>query len=94
MKSIAVLVFPKFQTLDVFGPLELFGWLPEAFSITLVAEHSGTVESRSGQHVVVDQTLDERHRYDILLVPGGPGTPVEQLNPVINEWLLLAAKNA
>lgn len=94
MKSIAALVFPQFQTLDLFGPLDLFGWLPDEFSITIVGEKSGHIISRSGQRVLIDQTFDESDCYDLLLIPGGPGTPVEQQNSAINEWLLGASAKA
>jgi len=39
--SLAVVLFEGFELLDVFGPLEMFGLLPEQFEIFLVAE-SGT----------------------------------------------------
>ncbi len=94
MKSIAALVFERFQTLDLFGPLELFGWLPDEFEITLVGEAEGSVTSRSGQRVVVDRSLQQSCSYDLILVPGGPGTPVEERNDAIERWLLAAAESA
>ncbi|WP_299820395.1 DJ-1/PfpI family protein [uncultured Roseibium sp.] len=87
MKSIGALVFPGFETLDLFGPLEFFGWLPEEFSITTVGEKSGHVTCRSGQRIVVDRLLGDSTDYDLLLVPGGPGTPVEPVNEAINDWI-------
>lgn len=94
MKSIAALVFPRFQTLDLFGSLDLFGWVPGEFSITVVGEKPGHTISRSGQRILIDRTLDDSDCYDLLLIPGGPGTPMEQQNPAINEWLLRASANA
>ncbi len=94
MKTIAALVFQQFQTLDLFGPLELFGWLPEDFRIVLVGEEPGVVTSRSGQRILVDQTLAESCSYDLVLVPGGPGTPVEVPNAAIESWLVEAAARA
>ena len=38
MRTLGVLIFPEFELLDVFGPLEMFGMLPETFAIRLVAE--------------------------------------------------------
>jgi len=58
MRSLGALVFPYFETLDSFGSLELFGWLPEEFEMTLVGERAGCVTCRSGQRVVFDCTLD------------------------------------
>ena len=92
MKSIAALVFPGFETLDLFGPIEMFGMLPEEFDIKIVAERMDPVSSRPGQRILPDHTLAEGTRYDLFLVPGGPGTPIEQVNPQINEWLHGAAQ--
>lgn len=43
----------EFQTLDLFGPLEFLGWLPDEVSFTVVAENSGIVPSGSGQGIRV-----------------------------------------
>lgn len=94
MISVAALIFPNVQTLDLFGPLELLGWLPEKFKITTVGETAGTVRCRSGQLITVDRTLSDGSDYDIILVPGGPGTPVEKQNYAINEWLVSASESA
>lgn len=94
MKTIGALVFPEFQTLDLFGPLEMFGWLPEEFKIITVGEKSGSVTSRSGQLIAVDRVVGESDDYDLILVPGGPGTPVEQPNRAINDWIISASRKA
>ncbi|POF31012.1 DJ-1/PfpI family protein [Roseibium marinum] len=94
MKSIGALVFPGFETLDLFGPLEFFGWLPNEFNITTVGENTGHVTCRSGQRIAVDCLLGESNDYDLLLVPGGPGTPVEQVNEAIHDWIRAASEKA
>ena len=33
MRSVGVLLFEGFELLDVFGPLEMFGLLPDRFAI-------------------------------------------------------------
>ena len=43
MKHIGALVFPKFELLDLCGPLQMFGMLKEDFSISLVAADKGPV---------------------------------------------------
>ncbi len=94
MISVAALIFPNVQTLDLFGPLELLGWLPSEFEITTVSENPGLVRCRSGQSIAVDRTLSERSDYDIVLVPGGPGTPVENQSEAINDWLITSSLSA
>ena len=94
MKTLAALVFPEFQTLDLYGPLEMFGDPKLEVEITIVAEQSTPVPSRHGPRVVVDKTLAEGAHYDLVFVPGGPGTPVEVENAAINTWLTVAAQHA
>lgn len=94
MRSIGVLLFPGFELLDVFGPLEMFGLLPEELSINLVAEQGGSVASHQGPKSVVDYTLSDSPQYDIILVPGGLGTRKEVNNPAICEWLCRQSQQA
>ena len=73
-RSIGVVLFHKFEILDVFGPLEMYGMVPESFEICMIAEKSGKVASRQGPKSVVEYEFNEKRQYDILLVPGGKGT--------------------
>lgn len=94
MKSLAAVVFPGFELLDLFGPLEMFGWLPDEVKIVIVAEGQDPVVSRQGPRVAVDTTFEESAKYDFILLPGGPGTPVEVQNKVLSDWLVRASKDA
>jgi len=86
-RSIGVVLFHDFELLDVFGPLEMFGLLPEHFEIRLVAENGAIVASRQGPRSVIDHEFDDDHQFDILLVPGGMGTRQQVTNPMLLEWL-------
>lgn len=94
MRSIAALVFPGFETLDLFGPIEMFGLLKDEFSISIVGEHSGEVISAHGQRVCVDRNFGAAGNFDMLLIPGGPGTRTELANPAVLGWLKTASENA
>jgi transcriptional regulator GlxA family with amidase domain len=87
VRSIGVILFPQFELLDVFGPLEMFGAAPDKFSIHMVAEKSGYVASRQGPKSVVELDFGDDCQFDILLVPGGPGTRAEVNNAVLLQWL-------
>ena len=87
MKTVGTLLFPGFELLDVFGPLEMFGALPDDFVLQMVAETEGPIESRQGPKAVADVTLADARPYDILLVPGGRGTRREVDNPALIDWL-------
>ena len=87
MRSIGVVLFPEFELLDVFGPLEMYGMAPESFEIHMVAERSGEVASKQGPRSVVEHVFADERQYDLLLVPGGRGTRVEVDNPRLLDWL-------
>jgi putative intracellular protease/amidase len=87
MKTVGTLLFPGFELLDVFGPLEMFGALRDDFSLEMVAATAGPIASRQGPKAIADVTLSEAKPYDILLIPGGQGTRREVGNPVLIDWL-------
>ncbi|MBX2846827.1 MAG: DJ-1/PfpI family protein [Acidiferrobacterales bacterium] len=86
-KTIGVVLFDGFELLDVFGPLEMFGLLPEKFDINLLAENEGVVKSAQGPKSVIDYSLKESREYDILFVPGGMGVRTEINNQFLLGWL-------
>lgn len=80
----AVLLFPGFQALDVFGPLDVLNMLSRGrpFEFSVVAARLGPVPTRAsdsrqsiGQQIVATHTLqDAPEDIEVLLVPGGMGT--------------------
>jgi len=94
MKTIGALLFPGFETLDLFGPVQMFGSVKNAFRFSMVAEHSKNVLSRHGQSIVVDYTFDDDQSFDLLLVPGGPGTWNQIDNPRLLKWITKASQKA
>jgi transcriptional regulator GlxA family with amidase domain len=84
---IGALVFPGFELLDLFGPLEMFGMYPETFPIRLVAESHEPVPSNQGPVSLPDDRFADDGHYDLLLVPGGAGTRREVDNPEMIAWL-------
>ena len=87
MLNIAALLYEDFELLDVFGPLEMFGLLPEHFSIHIVAENDQVVKSAQGPRSVVDRVFNETKQYEIVLIPGGRGSRVQINNPVLLDWI-------
>jgi putative intracellular protease/amidase len=87
MRKIGVLIFPGFELLDVFGPLEMFGLLHKHFSLVLIAETAGPISSGQRVSAHADKALDESSDYDVLLVPGGAGTRKEITNLRMLDWI-------
>lgn len=87
MRTVGTLLFPGFELLDVFGPLEMFGALADDYALEMVAETAGAVASRQGPQTLADVAIADAKPYDILLVPGGLGTRREVDNPALTDWI-------
>ena len=93
-KTLGVLLFPEFELLDVFGPLEAFGHAKDFFRIVTVAERPGPVMSAQGPRAVADFGFDACPALDIVLVPGGMGTRREVDNVSLVDWIARQATRA
>lgn len=78
MINVNVLLFPEFETLDAFGPVEVLGCIPE-YQLHYVSSTGGTIISKQGMHVLTESTK-EMNLSGILLIPGGQGT-----RPLVNK---------
>jgi transcriptional regulator GlxA family with amidase domain len=87
VKRLGVVLYPGFELLDVFGPVEMFGNLTGRVEVSMVAQQRGPVISAQGPAVVADYGFADSPRLDWLLVPGGIGSGTEVDNPVMIEWL-------
>ena len=93
-KTLGVLLFPEFELLDVFGPLEAFGHAKDWFRIVTVAERPGPVSSGQGPQAMADHGLGDCPPLDVLLVPGGMGTRREVNNAALLDWIGHQARGA
>ncbi len=94
MRKIGALVFPGFEVLDLFGPIEMFGMLPEQFDIQIVAESGASVASTQGPAALVDNKFNDAQDYDLLLVPGGSGTRAAVDNQPLLDWIRRSSEAA
>lgn len=69
-----ILLFDKFETLDVFGPVEIFGKLPDVFKLNFISIDGGLVESSQKVRVETNLYIKDDNIEKILFVPGGSGT--------------------
>ena len=74
MKRLGAVLYPDFELLDVFGPLEMFGNMQGSVEIVMVADQAGKVKSAQGPSVLADHGFDDCPKLDLVLVPGGIGT--------------------
>lgn len=73
-RKIAAVLFPEFEMLDLYGPLEFYSFFRDEFEIRTVAMTPGAVPSSGGPDSVAQDAIGDGGDYDILLVPGGRGT--------------------
>jgi transcriptional regulator GlxA family with amidase domain len=83
MKKIAVILFNNFETLDVYGPVEIFGRLSELYKIRFYSFNGGLISNHHGVSVETEKLEELAHKTDIFLIPGGIGTRKEVENKVL-----------
>jgi transcriptional regulator GlxA family with amidase domain len=94
MTTLAALVFPGFETLDYFGPIEMLGGFGKEIEIITVAKGFDPVPSVHGQRIVVDRTISEKSDYDLLFIPGGDSALNESKDEELMQWIRAASANA
>jgi putative intracellular protease/amidase len=92
--KLGAVVFNKFELLDLFGPLEMFGMLKEKIDIVLISEKDMVIASAQGPKIVTDITFEQCSDLDILLIPGGLGTRTEINNKNIIDFIEQKSKEA
>lgn len=106
-KTLGVLLFPGFELLDAYGPMELWGNLrlaPAALwgdpgrrvelDVVTVAPRRGEVASSQGPRAVADFGFDDAPRLDYLLVPGGRGVLALLEDEATLRWIRARARSA
>ena len=94
MRTLAALVFPGFETLDYFGPMEMLGGFGNETEIITVAKGAAPVPSVHGQRLMVDKTMAEKNDYDLLFIPGGDSALNEARDEEFMQWIREASANA
>ena len=93
-RTVGALMYPGFEMLDMFGPLEMFSMLgPDLVEIQMLAATKEPVSTAvaqaldAGPKVAPDSTFEQCAVPDILLVPGGFGTLPALEDAAILEFL-------
>ena len=81
--NIAVLLFDNFETLDVYGPVEIFGRLVDLYSIKFYSLNGGQIKNKHGVTVLTNKLDDINDNLEIFLIPGGFGTRKEVDNKLL-----------
>jgi transcriptional regulator GlxA family with amidase domain len=87
-------LFDRFELLDVFGPMEVFGVLEDKFALQLLGPEAGAVQSAQGPRAIADVAYRDADRYDIVLIPGGIGSRALATDEAFLSWLARWASTA
>ena len=97
-RRVGAILYPGFEMLDTFGPLEMYSVLgKEQVEIVVIAQEAGPLAAALGAdgplapRVVADYSFDDAPDLDIVLLPGGFGTFAELENAAMLEYLRRAA---
>ncbi|MGB9308771.1 MAG: DJ-1/PfpI family protein [Mycobacterium sp.] len=94
MTQIAFVAYPGFTALDMIGPYEVLRNLPHA-EVRFVWHEVGPIAADSGVLVIgATHSLAETPSPDVILVPGGPATPVHARDEKLLDWLRQAHQTA
>lgn len=74
MQSITALIFNDFETLDLFGPVEIFGTLSPHYRVQFASLTGGIISNHHGVKVSTTSIPTLAYPTDILLIVGGQGT--------------------
>lgn len=81
--EIVVLLFDDFETLDVFGPVEIFGRLTDTYSIKFYSLQGGEIKNKQGVSLYTEKLDAVKGKVELFLIPGGKGTRQEVNNTVL-----------
>jgi cyclohexyl-isocyanide hydratase len=88
-----MVLFPNLTQLDLTGPYEVFGRLPDT-KVLLIAENLQVVKSDNGLLLIPDATFENSPQVDLLFVPGGRGIFDAIQNSALISFLQKQAKEA
>ena len=86
-RTLGAVLYPQFELLDLYGPLEMFGCLGPALRIVTLADQAGPVASTPGVSTLAEYSYANAPPLDLLVVPGGVGTFPQLKNEALLTFL-------
>ena len=94
VRTLGAILYPDFELLDLYGPLEMFGCLGPELRIETVAQEAGPVRSAQGPETVARYGFADCPALDLLLLPGGIGTLAQLQNDALHDFLRARSRSA
>src|SRR5260221_13283532 len=95
--TVGILIFDDVEVLDFCGPFEVFSMARPGgedsdesmlFNVVTIAGEDRIITCRGGLLVKPHTTIENHPPLDILVVPGGLGTPRERKNQRLLHWIV------
>lgn len=93
-RTLGAVLYPDFELLDYYGPLEMFGSTGHGLRIVTIAEQPGLVRSVQGPSTLAEYGFADAPPVDLVLLPGGIGTVPQLDNPAMRDFLRARAAQA
>jgi transcriptional regulator GlxA family with amidase domain len=87
VRTLGILVFPGFELLDAYGPLEMWGNLKGEVKVIVVAREKGEITSAQGPKTVAEYGFKDCPKLDLVLIPGGFGVRPLLKDAATLDWL-------
>lgn len=81
--NVAILLFEDFETLDVFGPVEILGRIVDQYRVKFYSQTGEMITNHHGIRIATEKLESILKGEDIFLIPGGPGTRKEIENTAL-----------
>ena len=81
--NVSVLLFEDFETLDVFGPVEILGRLTDLYSIHFYSLTGGLTNNKHGVSI---QTKKINDKVEILVSDNGNGIPQKAIDKIFQPF--------
>jgi putative intracellular protease/amidase len=81
--EVSILLFDNFETLDVFGPVEILGRLADKYRLRFFSMEGGIISNSHGVHIQTEKLAAISGGTGIFLIPGGYGTRIEINNTAL-----------
>jgi putative intracellular protease/amidase len=94
MKILGAVLYEKFELLDLYGPLEMFGNVGKDLKIVTIAEKKQAIKSAQGPATIAEFDYHNHPELNMVLVPGGFGTFTQLDNSVLLNFIRKVSKTA
>jgi transcriptional regulator GlxA family with amidase domain len=95
-QHVGILAFDEVEVLDLCGPFQVFSAArvvgqhdepARLFDVSVVGQRRTPVICRGGLQIIPSATIDRHPRFEVLVLPGGPGARRERHNARLLGWL-------